>query len=303
MKSQSGWIVSRRAFMGGAGAWGAAAALGLRGARGDGARSSLRFGMITDLHYADSPPRGARHYRDSLAKLEECVALMNEKKPEFLIQLGDFKDQDDKPEEAKTLEYLRTIEKAFAKFSGPRRYVLGNHDLDSISKAQFLAETAMDAPHYSFDAGGVHFAALDANHKADDADYDHGNFNYIECRVPRAQIDWLEKDLAAAPAGAPAIVFVHQRLDGPPNLSVNNAEEVRAAIEKSGKVLAVFQGHDHRGDFKRINGIPYYTLKGAIEGAGPENSAYAIVEVRGDGTIEVEAYRKAVAAKFEPKSA
>ena len=33
----------------------------------------LRFGLVTDLHYADKSPAGTRHYRETLAKLEEAA--------------------------------------------------------------------------------------------------------------------------------------------------------------------------------------------------------------------------------------
>ena len=29
----------------------------------------LRIGLLTDLHYADKPTKGSRHYRDTLGKL------------------------------------------------------------------------------------------------------------------------------------------------------------------------------------------------------------------------------------------
>lgn len=33
----------------------------------------LRFGMVTDPHYADVDTRGSRYYRQSLAKMKESV--------------------------------------------------------------------------------------------------------------------------------------------------------------------------------------------------------------------------------------
>ena len=37
----------------------------------------VRFGMVTDCHYADVDPVGTRFYRQSLDKLGECVVRMN----------------------------------------------------------------------------------------------------------------------------------------------------------------------------------------------------------------------------------
>ena len=104
-------------------------------------QAAVRFGMVTDPHYADCEERGTRFYRQSSAKMRECVELMNAEGVDFLIELGDFKDQDEPGVEADTLRYLEEIESELAAFAGPRYHVLGNHDMDSISKAQFLAGT------------------------------------------------------------------------------------------------------------------------------------------------------------------
>jgi hypothetical protein len=257
----------------------------------------IRFGIVTDCHFADREPLGTRHYRESLDKLGECVKLMNEKKVSFLLECGDFKDQNDKPKEEDTLAFLRRVESAFKEFQGPRYHVLGNHDMDSISKAQFQAEVentgiAKDRTYYSFDSGGLHCVVLDACYTADGLDYDHGKFSWQDSNIPASQIDWLKKDLTAAKS--PVIVFVHQRLDGKGNLYVANAEAVRTAIEESKKVLAVFQGHDHPGGYNMINGVHYYTLCAVVEGTGMENGSYAVVDVDAAANITITGYRKAV---------
>jgi len=265
-------------------------------------KAKLSFGIVTDSHYADRSPGGSRHYRESLVKMAECVGLMNEKKAKFVVELGDFKDQAAKAET--TIEYLRAIEKAFGKFKGPRYHAMGNHDVDNISKKQFLdnvenTKIPRDAKYYSFDAGGVHFIVLDANFRSDGKDYDSGNFNWTDANVPKAELDWLRKDLTAGTS--PAVVFNHQQLDGKGGHTVKNAPEVRGVLAKSGRVLAVFQGHNHRGGHSLIEGIHYYTLKAMVEGSGEANNAYAVVEVGENLDITVTGYRKA-ASKRLPKA-
>ncbi len=88
----------------------------------------LRFGIVTDVHFADANSRGNRHYRDSEIKMKQCVEFMNQQKVDFLIELGDIKDQANPKLESSTLEFLRTIEKHFTCFNGPRYHVLGNHE-------------------------------------------------------------------------------------------------------------------------------------------------------------------------------
>jgi predicted phosphodiesterase len=259
----------------------------------------VRFGMVTDIHYADANTKGTRYYRHSLDKLTECVQLLNEQKVDFLIELGDFKDQNTPPQEAKTLAYLQEVEKGLQQFSGPIYHVLGNHDVDSISKAQFLAHVTntdqdRSRTYYSFDRGGIHFVVLDANYQSNGSDYDHGNFDWTDTNIPSQELAWLEQDLAASPQ--PTIVCIHQLLDGKGDVYVNNAAAVRQILQKSGNVLAVFQGHHHAGSLQSIEDIHYYTLKATVEGPAPENNSYAIVEVKSNLDIVVTGYRNAVSS-------
>ena len=261
----------------------------------------VRFGVVTDLHYADIDPNGARTYRESDDKLAECVQVMNAKGVSFLVELGDFKDQDKTPDESRTLFYLQRIESVFAGFKGPRYHVIGNHDTDSLSKAQYLAAApntgiVPNATRYAFASGGVRFVVLDASHRGDGSDYDHGNFDWSDSNIDGPQLDWLAKTLAASVE--PAIVFVHQQLDGSGAYYVKNAAQVREVLEKSGKVIAVLQGHRHEGGFSTINGIPYFTFRGLIEGAGAWNSAYSIVDVMPDLSVRVLGYRNAESREF-----
>lgn len=259
-------------------------------------RRPVRFGIVTDCHYADVDPVETRFYRESLDKLSECVALMNAERVDFLVELGDFKDQDRPPVEERTLQYLQKAEVVFRGFDGPRYHVLGNHDMDSLSKQQFLENVKNTGAgsrrgYYSFNVRGLHCVVLDANYTADGTDYDHHNFHWTDANVPLPELHWLQKDLAKA--RGPVVVFVHQLLDGVGPVYVKNAAEVRQILRDSGKVLAVFQGHHHEGEYNEIGGIHYYTLKSVVEGQGLQNSSYAIVELQRDGSMVVTGYRRA----------
>ncbi|MGE5293378.1 MAG: metallophosphoesterase, partial [Solirubrobacterales bacterium] len=230
------WPVNRRAFLRSAAAVVAGPALvSLSCAPGNlltSGRRPVRFGIVTDCHYADAKPAGTRFYRESLDKLAECVARMNAECVDFLIELGDFKDQDT-PVESRTLEHLRKVETVFCGFAGRRYHVLGNHDMDSLSKRQFLENvenTGIDSrrSYYSFDVAGLHCVVLDANHKADGSDYDHGNFDWTDANLPARELAWLEQDLAAAEGRA--VVFIHLLLDGEGSVYVKNAAEVRQVL-------------------------------------------------------------------------
>lgn len=292
------WTLSRRRFLGIAGTTAAGLMLtpDLLAITND--KPVLRFGMISDVHYADREPAGNRFYRQSLSKMKEAIDRLNQEKVDFVIELGDFKDQDVTPNEAQTVTYLAAIEKAFQQFNGPTFHVLGNHDMDSLSKQQFLERVEntgipKTASYYSFNKNGLHFIVLDGNYTKDGVSYDHGNFSWDEASIPKDELEWLKNDLKQNQL--PSIVFIHQMLDESKNAkqAVQNAPEVRQILEQSGKVICVLQGHVHEERYNLINGIHYYSVNAMIDGDGPENSAYMVVDIYKDGSLKIDGFRRA----------
>ncbi|MEX0685131.1 MAG: metallophosphoesterase [Balneolales bacterium] len=290
------WVITRRVFL-------KSSALALGGfclhpfLANAGKGAMIRFGVVTDSHYAEIEPSNTRYYRESLSKMTECVDLMNDKKVDLLIHLGDLING----APSNNREHLQKVESILSRYQGPRYHVLGNHDMDKISKSQFLEEitnTGVDknANYYSFDHKEVHFINLDSNYIKDGTHYDSGNHHWTDANIPDDQLRWLENDLNSTSKNV--IVCNHQLLDLEGDYSVNNAAEVRSILEQNSKVLAVFQGHKHTGQYNIVNGIHYYTLKGMVEGSGEENNSYAIVEVFDDASMVITGYRKSVSKKF-----
>jgi hypothetical protein len=261
----------------------------------------LRFGLIADPHYADGPPRGNRHYRESLLKVREAIERLRDGRVGFVAILGDMKDMVTGESGVQTLSHLVTIEREFQRFGGPLYHVLGNHDMDNLSKPQVLGAVRntgipADRSYYAFSQGGLRIIVLDATYGKDGRDYDRGKFDWKDANIPASQLAWFDRELGAAVE--PVIVLVHQRLDGDGPASIRNRVEVRRRMEASGKVLAVFQGHDHAGFHTLINAIHYYTLRATVDGTGPTNNAYVIVEVSPGLDITVTGYRRAVGMKL-----
>ena len=247
----------------------------------------LRIALVTDLHYADKDPAGTRHYRQTLGKLAEAAETFQKQKPAFIVELGDLIDAADSVETEQ--RYLKTINREFAAICEDRHYVLGNHCVDMLTKQEFLGGVERERSYYSFDCGGFHFIVLDACFRGDGQPYGRKNAHWTDANIPAAEIDWLKADLAAT--DTKTIVFAHQRLDVSNNHGVKNCPEVRQILEASGKVLAVFQGHSHRNDLNEIGGIPYCTLVAMVEGSGPQNNGYSVMDVEPDGTIRLDGFR------------
>lgn len=256
----------------------------------------VSFGIVADPHYSDRPGEHRVH-NESLAKMTECVTLMNKEKVEFLIVLGDMIDIGKVPGVASAVGHLDAIEAVFSTFNGPRYHALGNHDLAEFSKAEFMGRienTGIDSnmTYYSYDLNGVHFVVLDTCFDENMQPYERGNFSWKQSWMPPEQQEWLRSDLAATEK--PVIVFSHHLLSRYGNPHVRNSDKVREILEADGNVLAAFSGHHHRGDYDEVNGIHYYGLKAMVEGAGSSNNAYAIVNVHADGSVTVNGYRQAV---------
>ena len=300
----AGWRVDRRDFL-------KASAASLFGLMAGGCSflaseepngPRLRFGLLTDPHYGSAAPKETRYFRESLGKVREAVEQFHTARVRFLAELGDLlKDTaPDEPEE-RTLADLAAIEREIQRFGGATYHVLGNHDMDNLSKAQVLARItntgiAAGRSYYAFSCGGVRFAVTDANYLRDGRSYDHGNYDWREYNLPPEELDWLRFELKAATE--PVIIFAHQRFNGDGDAQFDNRAEVRGILEGSGKVLAVFQGHHHPGAYSFINGIHYYTLKAVVEGSGPENNAYAVVDVHPNLNLTVTGYRRAVSMEL-----
>ncbi|MBD0404929.1 metallophosphoesterase [Flammeovirga sp. EKP202] len=264
----------------------------------------VSFGLITDSHYAErknNPSDNVNHYDQSLFKMGEAIQVFNQKDLDFVIHLGDFKDQDEEPNRENTINYLKAIEKEFSQFKGDKFHAIGNHDIDGISKKEFLSmiENTNIEPsksYYSFDKNNVHFVVLDANYFEDGTDHDKGNFHWEDVHIPKHQQEWLKKDLAQT--NYPTLVFIHHTLhpmneeDG--KYYPTEHKEVRKILEESGKVMIVFQGHYHKEYYKDINNIHYMTMIAQVDYSGPENNSYSIIDVMENGEIQVSGFRRAV---------
>lgn len=259
----------------------------------------LKIGLLTDVHYAESEPRGTRYYRESLPKMREAAARLKAEKIDFAICVGDLIDTPQPPDPAKEMQFLRTIAAAFADIRTPRYFVLGNHCVAGIPKDAYLKTVGQARSYYSFDRNGIHCIVLDGCFRADGVAYAPGNFSWKDSEIPAPQRDWLAADLASTKN--PTLVFVHQRLDNAPkDCGVHSSEAVRAILEKSGKVRAVFQGHSHKNDCQTVGNIPYITLVAMIEGSGPENNGYSVLSVHADGTLTLQGFRRQAEYVFPP---
>ncbi|MBM4018540.1 MAG: phosphatase [Planctomycetes bacterium] len=284
-------------------AFGGAAALAgparLRAAEAPGeAKPALRFGAIADVQYADAETKGKRFYRESLAKLREAVARLNELKPDFVIHLGDLIDNG--------FESFDAVLPIYDKLAMPHYHVLGNHDfsVDAASKGRVLAKLGLDKlgggrGWYDFARTGWRFIVLSG---ADLSTYAHApgtpqrlasdrmladlkargarNAQEYGGGVGPEQLAWLREALAKADAaGQRSIVFGHYPVHPPAAHNLWNDADVLRVLESSKGLAAYICGHNHDGGYAAKGAAHFLNLKGMVD---TPDTAYALVEAAPD---------------------
>jgi len=251
---------------------------------------SVCLGVIADLHHGLAPR--------AMERLEVFMQAVAKHKPDAILQLGDFNFGTKESHECLDL---------WNSFPGRRYHVLGNHDMDFVSKDVIVEKWGMPAPYYSFDFGPYHLVILDRNNlKIDEGytPYSEANF-YVDIALrgyaDDAQLAWLRDDLAKS--SLPTVVFVHQGL-GLPTSMPEAGRAIEAVLEEhnsnggNSKVVACFCGHHHIDRYTHKNGIHYLWINSAsYYWVGEEygsmapytNALYTFITFHSNGLIEIEA--------------
>ncbi|GAA5200346.1 PQQ-binding-like beta-propeller repeat protein [Microbacterium jejuense] len=188
---------------------------------------TLHFVVLTDTHANEE--EGAR-----LENLRRVFAAVEAEQPQFVLHCGDITDYGD---DAGFTAYRDTIPRGLW---DRLRHVPGNHEIRWDTSARERFQRWFGPTSYSFDAGGVHFLALDPTQALQEP----GLFG--------DDLAALRDDLTAA-AGIPSIMFLHYPLAGR-NYYVNDTDELLRTIEPF-PVRGIFAGHIHRYEVDSFNGL------------------------------------------------
>jgi alkaline phosphatase len=261
------------------------------------AAAPLRIGIVTDVHAHDTnSPIEHKVMTNFSPRLAAFVDAMNAWPADAVFELGDlvngaFVMGEPYGDPARVAVLLDTAVAELARFPGPAHFVLGNHDVYSLSKADFLDAVGAPSTRLSFDLAGYHMVILDAEFTKAGADM-ACVFWMAQGTIPSAELDWLRQDLAAT--SLPTVVFIHQPLDvefeleagGP---SVSNHTEVQAVLAQSGHVIAVFQGHSHENRHTVVYGVHYVTFAAMVDLDVPTPPSWAAVTLDPDArTVRID---------------
>ncbi len=247
------------------------------------AAAPLRIGIVTDVHAHDTnSPNQYTVMVNYESRLAAFVDAMTAWPADAVFELGDFVNGAfvmgaPVGDLARIPGILASAVEDFSRFAGPKYFVLGNHDVYDLSKDEFLAAVGVPATTWSFDLGGYHFVALDAQFTKAGQDVSHISW-MNQGTIPPTELEWLRQDLASS--ALPTIVFIHQPLDETNDMggpSISNRLDVQAILSQSGHVIAVFQGHMHDGKHTVIDGIHYITFAAMVDRDVPTPPSWAAV--------------------------
>jgi alkaline phosphatase len=217
----------------------------------------MKIGIFTDSHYATDAAHAAGY-----ARLKGALDAFSEAGCTLAVFLGDLTDKEKThAEEIASLQKLRAL---FEMYSFPVFVMFGNHDIVNFSKEEFYEILGEHHRPKNGDFAGRNLFFLDTCCFQDGRDYHKGNGNWQQIYIPR--LDTLREEIKEA-SDAPAYAFAHFPLDpdATPWRRVHNADEVMKILEASGKIRAVFQGHDHRRIESMIGGIRYATYEALLD--------------------------------------
>lgn len=201
--------------------------------------NKLKIGLISDLH--------VDIIHDGEARLRAFLDEMKKKKPDALIQMGDFA--------IPTPENLRVIQSF--KEAHPRAFhVLGNHDMDGGYTREAVAKTfGMPGLYYSVDLGSIQLIVLDGNDPGSPK-YKGGYPSYIGSE----QQSWLISELEKATQ--PVLVVSHQPIAG--IYTIDNPQEIQEILSRySSKILLAINGHAHVDQHIQVGGVNYVHINSA----------------------------------------
>lgn len=221
----------------------------------------LKLVVVTDIHNGRNSltKRGTQ----ALELMGEVARLVDQERPDLLIDLGD-RITDTDP--ATDLASLASLAERFRAFPVPARHLLGNHDVVNLTEQDNVEQLGHEMHSTSIDINGWHLVFWQAN-------VDIQLHSPLE--LTQEDLKWLREDLAATTL--PAVVFTHVPLDGasmtgnyyfeasPQLAGYTNVGQAQQIISEAGNVAACIAGHVHWNNISRICGIPYLSLQSLTE--------------------------------------
>lgn len=233
----------------------------------------LKVGLITDTHVhpkrinrQDERDEAPRYLSEKyISPLNNFVSQMEKFKPEAIVHLGDVIEGTN-DEDFVGIKGIKLVKKEIDRVKVPIYWVIGNHDLRSVTKAQFRETLNLESLDQVIDVGDYRFVILDTNYNIENLPRSPEGNRYIPGKMPPQTIEWLKKHLET---NKRVFVFVHHGVFADPSQgdenrtkqSMINAGEIRDILEEY-RVDAVFNGHMEARRYEKTRFTSFYSLTG-----------------------------------------
>ena len=257
------------------------------------------FVHLADMHVTPKR-RGDAGYR-------ACIESIRQLRPQpaFVLMGGDMAFDGTSHTKAEFEEYIRLFKEVSDSLGIPWRPCMGNHDVlglsprrkvaiddPDIGKKMIMDRLGWKNSYYSFDFAGWHFVVLDSIYPVSTPQGPS-----YEMKIGPEQLEWLAYDLGAA-KGKPTVAVTHvaafcnfaqiggNPTDKPFERAILDTVKLRTILERH-KVQALLQGHSHRIEEYRLNGV-WYVTSAAASGAWWAGDwvgsppGYTVLSCRGD---------------------
>jgi Icc-related predicted phosphoesterase len=255
----------------------------------------MRVGLITDTHVhasrinkEDKSPEGKRVLKIKHRKpLEQFNGQMDEFDPEVIVMLGDVIEGTNEKDYV-GMWGLKLVKDKISREGVPIIWLVGNHDLRSVTKDQFKETLGIDYLNKSFDFGDYRFIVVDASYNAEGFSHSPTDNKFIPGNLPKENLEWLESELQT---DKHVFIFMHQgpfdrKLPGEKGgkRSIANATELRALLEKY-HVSAIFNGHIEVRHHEEVGGVEYFSLTGTKKSFTYPDSFYELTIDAGEPSV------------------
>ena len=236
------------------------------------------FAVVTDVH-ADA---------EHATAIGQLVSRLNAESPDFVVNLGDLVFEGNTATDNQARDWFNVYQNAFSALQMPVYNAVGCHDVVGIGsdnlqntdfaygKDLFVQRFGQDGrTYYSFDHSSYHCIVLDPN------DLVAGDQVY---RLPEAELQWLDDDLAGVSKDTPLLVFFSE-----PTVNWTNRAALTSRLK--GRKATFFSGHLHHDLAMTFTDFPEQVTASASGewwyGINPDGRppGYRMVTVKG-GNIE-----------------
>lgn len=224
----------------------------------------LRVLQLTDTHFGS---QDIVHKGLDRRTFEMITKLVDQQRPDLVVHNGDFINNDQGPKISfEAVDFMDGL-------GVPWTHALGNHDIGAVSTEDYRKKQRQAAFGY-FDADGKREYAFRFDVVAPGSDkpgftiycFDSG-FRMPQKHVSAGQLAWFERQQAndrEQGCAAPAIAMIHipivefkqlhesggfRGIYGEKICHESDTGQTFAAFKKSGRLRAIFSGHDHKNDY------------------------------------------------------